>query len=625
MKYCKNCGEQLPDQAKFCKSCGHTVEEQTEQKINEQLLEQEGQAKQEVSTEQPTAAPVSAAQKKPLPKKKKRLLYTVGGVAALIIITIAVVNHLWSPERLADSFSQAVVDKDYKKVSDLIQFEGTEDSIGIENAEVLVNTIQDERSLEELRYHLKEQGSNKHYLADYLVNLKTSSCFLFLTCSQLITAPIYVEVYSNLNQTEIYVEDSQLATLENSEEAVELGPLVAGEYPIRAVYNNGAVQLEAEDTYYIYSKNDSVAIYFDYESLYLEDMPVLDEMTIMVNGEEIDESLWREEGEIGPLDVSQTNTVEMIANMPWGTVSTGEHDITSSYMVLDFEVSDKLMEELSAGVRAFYDAILEAYRTNHAETLAFLDQDTQDYLTDLIADAHNPGSDSYFILDVRKFGIADHLVNIVEAEEPYLVVDVMEDSANTWKWDSDKLEARDYNKHYYSLAMKYTDDKWTVTGVQTNTWESDYSYQSFDYEGGKVVITEEGGQEKESDKANAEEADSENTASAAETAVSSYIENLVTAINSGDYGDVEAYIAAGSELETMQKDLVDRLYQKGITQEIVDYSINEVDVDDANMATITTEETITIYYQNGEQETQDYSWTYTVEKDGNSYKLSNLE
>lgn len=75
----------------------------------------------------------------------------------------------------------------------------------------------------------------------------------------------------------------------------------------------------------------------------------------------------------------------------------------------------------------------------------------------------------------------------------------------------------------------------------------------------------------------------------------------------------------------MQQDLVERLYDSGLTQEIVSMSVEDVEEIDSETWEVTTSETIELMYASDETETEDYQWTYTVELTADGYQLTNLE
>lgn len=102
-----------------------------------------------------------------------------------------------------------------------------------------------------------------------------------------------------------------------------------------------------------------------------------------------------------------------------------------------------------------------------------------------------------------------------------------------------------------------------------------------------------------------------------------YVHHLMEAVNSNDYGKVEPYIKDGSELHTMQRDLVERLSEAGMTQQVLSVSVTGVEQADDKWF-VSTEEEIKLIYESGEEETVEYVWVYTAEEDGDNIVLTDL-
>ncbi|PAD20127.1 hypothetical protein CHH64_15410 [Terribacillus saccharophilus] len=108
------------------------------------------------------------------------------------------------------------------------------------------------------------------------------------------------------------------------------------------------------------------------------------------------------------------------------------------------------------------------------------------------------------------------------------------------------------------------------------------------------------------------------------TLMDNYLYGLIDAINYDSFSSVSPYLADGSALYESQRTLVDNLTSKSITESLDDYEITSYK-EDGDSATITTKESITISYSNGTSEQQDYNWTYTAEKSGDDWQLTNIE
>jgi uncharacterized membrane protein YvbJ len=108
------------------------------------------------------------------------------------------------------------------------------------------------------------------------------------------------------------------------------------------------------------------------------------------------------------------------------------------------------------------------------------------------------------------------------------------------------------------------------------------------------------------------------------TLMDSYMQGLIEAINNDSFSSVSPYMAEGSVLYKSQQEIVSNLSSKSITEHLDDYEITGYE-ENGDTATITTNETITISYSDGSSETKEYNWTYTAEKSGSDWKLTNIE
>ena len=108
--------------------------------------------------------------------------------------------------------------------------------------------------------------------------------------------------------------------------------------------------------------------------------------------------------------------------------------------------------------------------------------------------------------------------------------------------------------------------------------------------------------------------------------VANYIESLVEAINYNEFSIVENTMVRGSNLHSMQRNLVRDLNDKGISEEVMDYKI--LDISNGSKPgeyKVKTNEQIKIYKADGTSKVGDYNWTYTVMYDENQVGLTDIK
>ncbi|PAD34010.1 zinc ribbon domain-containing protein [Terribacillus saccharophilus] len=194
--------------------------------------------------------------------------------------------------------------------------------------------------------------------------------------------------------------------------------------------------------------------------------------------------------------------------------------------------------------------------------------------------------------------------------------------AEIYDEESDDLAEQSHELNY-TMIYDEKAKKWQA-------YDADYNYFSSIGDNTKVVenkkptVYEADGSAK-SDETKTDDSSAEgDIPDSAVTLMDNYLYGLIDAINYDSFSSVSPYMVEGSALYESQQTLVDNLTSKSITESLDDYEITSYE-EDGDSATIKTNETITISYSDGTSEQQDYNWTYTAEKSGDDWKLSNIE
>ncbi|MGM9924899.1 MAG: zinc ribbon domain-containing protein [Bacillus sp. (in: firmicutes)] len=109
----------------------------------------------------------------------------------------------------------------------------------------------------------------------------------------------------------------------------------------------------------------------------------------------------------------------------------------------------------------------------------------------------------------------------------------------------------------------------------------------------------------------------------AETLMEGYIPGFIKAVNNNDFSQISPYLKEGSELYNSQKKLIDKLYNNGTTEELLDYKVTSSSTD-GNVVSIYTYEKIKINYADGKSETKEYEWRYEAEVIGSELLLTSI-
>jgi hypothetical protein len=198
----------------------------------------------------------------------------------------------------------------------------------------------------------------------------------------------------------------------------------------------------------------------------------------------------------------------------------------------------------------------------------------------------------------------------------------MFNEAEIYDGASTELEEQSHELNYVMIYDEKA-KKWQA-------YDADYNYFSSIGENTEIVenkkptLYEADGSSKSDETKTADSSAEGDIPDTAVTLMDNYLHGLIDAINYDSFSSVSPYMAEGSALYESQQTLVDNLTSKSITESLDDYEITSYE-EDGDSATITTKETITISYSDGTSEQQDYDWTYTAEKSGDDWKLTNIE
>ncbi|MEN2768672.1 zinc ribbon domain-containing protein [Ornithinibacillus xuwenensis] len=405
MNYCNQCGEELVEGAKFCKHCGTPVVEKEQSPELEQPVEQasnvEGQETVEpVEAEETTVKEeqVTAAQEEPVNpepgtqekgglaaaskksgqgfKLSKPAILSISIVGALILILFVgffVASSMASPNKIVEKFEEAMHEKDTDTVADLLSSKSLSLEIDKKSVEGFVEYFNENPSemdllIDHLKDQVKQYKENPDFKVDdwYAVNLEKDGKFLVFDNYDITVSPVYFNVYTNYNETEIYLGDEVVATADSDEYYKEIGPFLPGLYSFKAVYKSEYVELtsEVESTNFDPGYTQEVDLYLDgtdvlFELPYYEN---LENVKLYLNGEDIGVNLV-EDNEVGPLLTDGSMTFAYEAEFPFGTVKSEELPIDSGYMYADFKAGDELKQSLQDVIVQFNKEYLAALTT----------------------------------------------------------------------------------------------------------------------------------------------------------------------------------------------------------------------------------------------------------------------
>jgi len=289
VEYCRNCGTKLIEGHQFCAECGEPVK---------QNYANEKKQTQSVSSK-PVQENMSSSDlpKQPIFKSKKSKIFAIVGVVVVALLAggYYVVGEVTSPTKVAEHFIDALDQKDVKTVKKYINEGQYEVKANDKEIKAFLNylhehprmitsiadgllsdatALEEEKSSEEPSPFaaLKEDGKKWVLFDSYKIKIQT----------------FYIDVASESEKTDIYVNDVKKATIEDEE---QIGPLLPGEYTVKAVINGEYGKVEADEKLntedfaeqtaslefdwsnhyvYIYSNYDDAVLYVNDKSTKME-------------------------------------------------------------------------------------------------------------------------------------------------------------------------------------------------------------------------------------------------------------------------------------------------------------------------------------------------------------------
>ncbi|WP_042143495.1 zinc ribbon domain-containing protein [Paucisalibacillus sp. EB02] len=592
VKYCKECGGELAESAKkFCKHCGASLEQDSP------VVRSETDVKQK--------------ERKKLTTKQK-VIY--GIVAAVVVLASGF--FVWgksytSPEKTMERFIDALVEDDYEKLQKLVLVENK--SITEEEAKAVVLLDNKDYGYIDLDFKTTKEFYEYNSLLDIEKNGKWLGVFDSYRIS---LEPQYIELYFPFEGVEVTFNGKEYKPSEQDGLMVVYGPFAPGVYDIDSNFKGDYTEVDSKDSISLvngYSVHD-INLEADYVFLQLDNytnIPITNAY-IEVNDQQVpfNEDFYIEG--FGPVSLDGTTEVKPVIETEWGTINYDTIKLEESYHSIEV---NSVPEQITTSVS---DSIL-LYGEDYVKAHAAYDVALFTNITDRLGDIFTSNFDYYrdyeelfsgqldsVEIDFNNFYFNDETSATVPAKF-YFTADFYD--------SGEKAETEERIDHCY-IELNYDKENktWLINACE-EVWYSD------DFEATKTL---EGSKElHQSNVTTVSKTDTVSTDLISQV-TEEYVYQLVEAINSNDYDKVRPYIKDGSALDDMQQDLVARLNDNGVTQEVISVSITNIEEDGENWI-VTTNEEIKVIYESGEEETNDYVWKYTAVQDGDDVVLVNIE
>jgi len=477
MKFCKECGHELKENAQFCNECGTPLS-----KVSSKEPRQ--------PNGQETSPIIHRQQNAPMSKKKKRVLVSVIAIVIILIGAYKIGDMLTSKDRLVNKFQDALVNKDEKAVVKLLSSNDKQLKIDKESVKGFMLYIKKNPDMEnEIIKDLKEQSSYIDSMKDNnisivqkytnsspegLINIEKDGKFLFYNKYKLNIEPLYLSINTNYKDTDLFVDGKKVGRAISSDFEKIYGPFVPGLHDVEAKLKTKFVELSHKDQVSVEDGiKQSVDLTLDGEDVTVytqlsddESIPLTGKL--FINGKDVDVDPF-ENPTFGPVLTDGSMTVSVEAEFPWGKMTSNEVSIDGDSVDVDLSNNADFQNSIMETVAQNNQDNLAAYTSGDVTKMTSATDNLKSSLTDAINYAKDVGE----LFKGQYLGTSFDLdsFRLYNSDEKWIVnVTIKTNMKSDTYYEGDKPELED-NEQISDVRLVYdsTLKKWLVDS-------DDYSY-----------------------------------------------------------------------------------------------------------------------------------------------------
>ncbi|WP_156321085.1 hypothetical protein [Bacillus sp. JCM 19041] len=307
--------------------------------------------------------------------------------------------------------------------------------------------------------------------------------------------------------------------------------------------------------------------------------------------------------------IDGSTTYQTVFNFPWGSETSEEIPIESTYETLTVEADiDSIKEEIAEVITAFGESYYDAYSKNDSELLK---STSSDLLTDTIENSYHSNYGYYYAaqFDATNVWFDEHMIDVTDEGAISIVLPVEYEIQLNQSTDGPEDGFYDEGESCY-MKMTYEEDQgWSVYECELSTYNW-LSSEGFDtYEGSQTVYASMGTSN------STEEDEGESTLISDEELeefIYDYNETAVEAINTADFSVISPFMTEDGPIKSMQEEYYQSLANRGITQTHIDTQLQEVEEISNDEWIVTTNEIFEIHYEDGDSKEKEFITKSTV-------------
>ncbi|WP_054950902.1 TcaA 3rd/4th domain-containing protein [Numidum massiliense] len=461
-------------------SAGQAPSMEQQQALGSPPSFQPGQQAQAVPPQSPPTQP-----KKPM---NKAIIWIAASVIVLIGVGFGLFKYgetLAAPANVVDEFEAAVKSKDAKALVGILESGDEKLKLSEKSLANFIKFLQkDKDAFDELLEHLQRQANHFDPKKDDFpaeeenehasINLKKSGKkWGVYDDYQLIVTPASLNVSSNLDNSDIFVNGKKAGKIKSRDKTLTVGPLLPGSYEIKAVVDGKLAKTEAKEKVTLFQMDrakEEAKLSFDADFVTLRSEYA--DAEVYVNGKETDMTV-KDAVDVGPLPLDGTIAISIKKDYPWGTIESEPIKIEETFVDIDFyPISEKESNELMDFMNTHMKERFAALEKRDASKLTGV---TKNYVQDIEKEIKKMKSDKKRFSGVFK-RIGYDVKSIVhpiwnDSKNRYeihakLVYDSKEDEYN--EGEKPKLSERPFISRTLILLYDEKEKEWVIDHIQSD-------------------------------------------------------------------------------------------------------------------------------------------------------------
>lgn len=448
MKYCKNCGAQLSANQSFCTNCGTKFD----------------------TSELASNRTVQKKERQPLSLKMKATIVSVVVILALLAGTHLYLSALSKPMKAVENFEQAVEKKDAKTLADIMNSGQKKITVSDKEAASYINYLTKENDFKEISKELKKQAYSingykklepiEDIYGNKLIKLKKDSKKQWFFYDRYVIEffPIQLNVSSNLENTEIWLNGKKIKKLKDSKIPEKVGYIFPGKYKIKSVFNGEYAKLTAEDTLdFADSESNKLDVQMELDGTNIIVYSNDDNAVLFVNGKSTGKKI-ADIDSFGPVPTDGSIKLHAERTINGKTEKTEEFEVTDdSNLDFIFKEPETKAASSETDIQGYMDAIgekqIKSFMYNHFVTQvnAFNDRDFEEAKETL-----DPNGDAYnetkkYIKVLEEKGITEefHDMNLIDYKPVKGGFNVTTEESYTIYYGDGTAKNKDFRSKFY--------------------------------------------------------------------------------------------------------------------------------------------------------------------------------